>query len=344
MQYVLEGQVETDDLLSPRPGGIVRGRVPGGVTPLSVPFVAGQSFQMIEFLEQETESRSGISRYGNSPSLNPDSLNKTLGGAEIAVEKSNARLQLIARTFAETGIKQLFQGILWLLSKHQDKPLTIRLRDKWVDVDPRAWNTEYDFSVNVGLGSGSKDQQVQHMMAYGQVLQQVAGQGLVGKKNTYNYANDFGKLLGFKEAGRYVIDPDAPPDPNNQPPQPPPPPQIQVAQIKAEADAKNAQQDAETKQQTEQLRASVAQASEAARTQADVQIQAHKVATEAQLTQMKNHYDMQLEVFKNGQQQQTAILTAIIAAISKVETQRVATAQDPLGGAEFVQEGAYPTK
>ncbi len=241
MQYVIDGQVEVDDLLSPRPGGIVRGRVPGGVTPLTIPFVAGQSFQMIEFLEQETESRSGISRYGNSPSLNPDSLNKTLGGAEIAVEKSNARLQLIARTFAETGIKQLFQGILWLLSKHQDKPLTIRIRNKWVDVDPRAWSTEYDFSVNVGLGSGSKDQQMQHMMMYGQVLTQAQAMGLVTPKNGYQYVADFGKVLGFKDTDKYVTDPAAPPDPSNPKPEPPPPVQVQVAQIAAQSDMQKMQ-------------------------------------------------------------------------------------------------------
>ncbi len=292
MQYVIEGQVEVDDLLNPRPGNVVRGRVPGGVTPLTVPFVAGESFQMIEFLEKETEGRSGINRYGNTPSLNPDSLNKTLGGAEIAVEKSNERLLLIARTFAETGIKQLFQGILWLLSKHQDKAMTIRLRNKWVEVDPRAWQTEYDFSVNVGLGSGSKDQQVQHMMLYAQALQQGQAMGLVTPKNGYKFLADLGKHLGFKNSEEdYVTDPTAPDDPSNPKPQPQPSPQEKVAQINAQATMQQHQADMMADQQKFQAQAQIdAQAKDK-----DVAVQREKIQMEAASKQQEQQNALQIQ-------------------------------------------------
>lgn len=242
MQEAVASQLlDIDDLLNPRPGGIVRVTATGTVTPLTVPFMGDSSLKLIEFLEQEVEGRTGINRYGNTPSLNPDSLNKTLGGAEIAVEKSQARLQLICRTFAETGIKDLFSGILWLLSKNQDKAMTIRIRNKWVNVDPRAWSTEYDFVCNVGLGTGSKDQQMQHMMMFGQVLEKLAQQGCVTPKNGYNFGAEYAKLLGFKDTARYLTDPNAPPDPANPRPPPPKDPKIQVEEMRANTEVQKFQ-------------------------------------------------------------------------------------------------------
>lgn len=38
-----------------------------------------------------------------------------------------------------------------------DKPRTVRLRDNWVEFDPRAWNANMDAKVNTGLGAGTRE-------------------------------------------------------------------------------------------------------------------------------------------------------------------------------------------
>jgi hypothetical protein len=245
---------------------------------------------MIEFLEQETQGRTGVDRYGNAPSLNPDSLNKTLGGANIALQKSQARMKLICRTFAETGLKELFRGILWLMSKYQDKAMTLRVRNNWVTVDPRAWTTEYDFSINVGLGTGSKDQQLQHMMMYGQILMQSAQAGCVTPKNAFNFAADYGKLLGFKETTKYVTDPTAPEDPKNPKPPPQPDPMMQVEQVKQQGAQALKQMDLQGKQMELQHKSQLDEQA----AQREFALQASNDQRQAALDQQK----MQLEVMK----------------------------------------------
>src|SRR3546814_9865105 len=65
-----------------------------------------------------------------------------------------------ARIFAETGVKRLFRQILRLLIRHQPRERMIRLRNQWVQIDPRGWNAEMDLVVTVGLGVGSKMEQL----------------------------------------------------------------------------------------------------------------------------------------------------------------------------------------
>lgn len=333
---ILDGQANIDDILTPTPGGVIRETTPGSIRPYEVPFTAAQSFQMIEFLEQETQGRTGIDRMAQSPALNPDVMQQTVGGANIALTKAQSRLELICRTFAETGIRQLFQGILWLLSKHQDKAMVARIRNKFVAVDPRAWNTEYDFVINVGLGTGSKDQQMAHMTMFGGVLEKLAAQGLVTPKNGYNFGAEYGKILGFKDVDKFITDPLAPPDPANPKPPPQPNPLIQAEQIKAQA----AQQIAQVKQQADaQVAAAKAQAdqvSEQARAQADIAIKQHQATMNAQLELEKAKLQMQLDDMRHSREQDTQIRIANIKAASAVEVARISKLID--NGAAVLQQ------
>ena len=78
-------------------------------------------------------------------------------------QASAGKLELIARIFAETGVKSLFKGILQLLCKYQDKERVIRLNGKFVPFNPREWNDQYNVSINVGLGTGTRQEQLATM-------------------------------------------------------------------------------------------------------------------------------------------------------------------------------------
>jgi len=71
---VLEGQANLDDLLTQRPGGVVRVKSPNAVMPLSTPALEPYSFQMLEYLDGVRESRAGVSRMSqgmNENALSP---------------------------------------------------------------------------------------------------------------------------------------------------------------------------------------------------------------------------------------------------------------------------------
>jgi hypothetical protein len=144
----VEGQVNLDDLLNRRPGGIVRLKSPDALVPITTAPLGGDVFQMIEYIDNVREQRTGVTRYNQG--LDADTLNRTASGINAIQNAAQQRLELIARVFAETGVKRAFRRILELVCKHQQKPKIIRLRQRWVAMDPREWNDEMDLSVSSG--------------------------------------------------------------------------------------------------------------------------------------------------------------------------------------------------
>lgn len=211
MKEVAEG-TNLDDLATNRPGGWVRTKIPGLVNTLDVPFVAGQSFPMLEYLDRVRQQRTGVSE--NMMGQNQSLLADTAHGIERLMTAAESRIELIARIFAETGIKGMFRQIHELLQKHQDKAKVIKLRNKWVSIDPREWRTRMNMSSKVGLGTG--DRQKLSMTMEGIMMQQeklMAGGGagiLVTQKNIYNAINDYAKYNGLNDAQAYFTDPESP--------------------------------------------------------------------------------------------------------------------------------------
>jgi soluble cytochrome b562 len=248
--FAVNGKVNLDDLLTSRPGGVVRVDAPNMVGPLQQGMAdAGSAYQALEYAEVAKENRTGFTRYSQGNTA--DSLNKTATGMNIITNRSDARTELVARVFAETGVKDLFLHILKLVCQYQDKETAISVGGQWVPMNPREWATQFDFTVNVGLGTGNKDQVVQHLMAL--IQQQGNGLqiGIATPQNIYNANTKLAENLGFKQADQFFT------DPSKQPPKPPQPdPRIIEAQEKAKLEREKMQMEMQLKR--EQLEAEIA--------------------------------------------------------------------------------------
>lgn len=241
---VMEGQVNIDDLLVPKIGGLVRmkaGAPVDAVRNLSQPFDLGGSMSLIEYWDGVRESRTGSTRYNQGQDAN--SLNKTATGISLISNASHAREELMSRQFAE-GLMDLFKRILKLVIRHQDKAAVIRLRGKWVEMDPTKWSDGYDTNVKVGLGTGDKQQQVanlQNLIGLDANIVQLQGgvQGpILTAANVYEKLKRLVEAMGLK-GDKYYTDPDAEPEGPQQPEQPDPQPEAaQQAQAAEEAKAK----------------------------------------------------------------------------------------------------------
>lgn len=229
--YAVENQVNLDDLLTSRPGGIVRVKSPTAVGRLDAGMGDNNgAYQMLEHLEVMKENSTGYTRYSQGTSA--DALNKTLGGMNIITNRSDARVELIARVFAETGVKDLFLMILKQVSQYQDKASMMRLNNEWIDVDPSQWKTQFDFTVNVGLGTGNKDQMVQHLIALKAAQMEGMGIGIATPANIYHANAKLTENLGFKDVESFFTDPSKPPKPGQEPPPKPPDPKLLEVQDK----------------------------------------------------------------------------------------------------------------
>lgn len=210
---VVEGQVNFEDLLNPEIGGLVRVKAPGMVREIQTggEGVMQQSAAMIEYLDTVREQRTGSTRYNQG--LDANSLNKTATGISIIQNASTQRAELIARQFAESAMKGIFRKLLGLVNRYTDKKQVIRLRGKWVEMDPNEWKTGYDMSVAVGLGTGNRDQQIgqlNSLIAMDREIIQLQGGidgPLVTLPNVYEKLKRMVEAMGLKGIENYYTAP-----------------------------------------------------------------------------------------------------------------------------------------
>lgn len=227
---VVEGQVNVDDLMVSRPGGVVRVRKPGMVNPLQVPQVGNHAMGMMEFLEQVKENRTGITKYNQGQDSN--SLNKTAYGMGRIMSSAYSRMELIAAVLAEGGKKQLFKMLLRIVVEGGMKPDMFKHKGKWIKVDPTSWNLDWGCTVKVGIGIGQESERIDMINTVLQIQEKAAQQGLshmVTPKKFHNAFKDLTRAMGETNPTRYFEDPDT-----VQPPQPEPDPEMMKAQMEAQ--------------------------------------------------------------------------------------------------------------
>ena len=206
----VEGQVNLDDLLTSTAGGVVRMKNPNAIVPMTVQSNAGQSFPMLEYLDQVQAKRSGVSDVQQG--LNADVLQNVTATAVAAMTNAAAgKLELIARIFADTGVSSLFKGILGLVCKYQQKERIIRINNKYVPMNPREWKEEYNITVNVGLGTGSKQEQLAVMQMILDKQEQVLttyglSNPLVNLKQYRDTLAKFVNMAGFKDDSQFLME------------------------------------------------------------------------------------------------------------------------------------------
>lgn len=290
----VEGQVNLDDLLTSTAGGVIRAKSQGAVQQLVVQNVANQAFPMLQYLDTVQSKRTGVS--DASQGLDPSILQNVTAAAVASMQQAGAgKIELMARIFAETGVKSLFQGILHLLCKYQDKPRLVRMRGEFVEFDPRTWANQYDVAINVGLGAGNRQEQMAMLSMVLAKQEQLIAQ--YGPANPYvspaQYRATLGRMVeiaGFKDSAEFYkpITPEQDQMLSNPPPQEqqmPPEVQALMARTQAEiqANQQKAQADIQLKQQQMQIDMEMAQQKAAL----DMQMMREKEAAKLQLEREK---------------------------------------------------------
>jgi len=229
---VLDGMVNMDDLLTARPNGIVRAKAMNAVQRLDNPLLGAPFYNLLEYFDRVKMNRVGARDFGDA--VDPNALNAKAHTAELVNNAAQERNLLKARVLAETVVKQIFWKILELVSKHQQKPQIVKLRNRWVQVDPREWKNKFNLTVTVGLGTGSQQAIVTNVNVLGQLFAGAAQMGFRGvqEENVYHLLRIAAKAMFPKEVDSLVTDPKTLP-----PPQPQPNPdllKIELAKYKAD--------------------------------------------------------------------------------------------------------------
>jgi hypothetical protein len=205
--------------------------------------LAFDAFGALEYFSTVAECRTGIVR--NAQGLNPDTLHDSATGAMALMSAAQKRVRLIARIFAESGIKDLFLGVHALIRENCSAARFVRLNGAWTPIDPSNWAERNEMTIEVGLGASGRTHDLAMGTQASQILQQiVAGQGgaqgpIVTPANVYAMARYIFGKLGIKAPERFLTDPSDPNAP--KPPAPQPPPELLKVQLEHQRESqKNA--------------------------------------------------------------------------------------------------------
>lgn len=279
-----------DDYLTNRPGSPIRTKQPGGIVPIPTAPIGPAAFPLLEYFDQVRETRTGVQRYAAGPdanTLNP--FNSTATGANIVATAAQQRIRLMARVFAE-GLKEMFLGIHELILKHGTDARKVKLRNKWVTVDPRQWKTRKDLNVMVGLGTGTRDQQQAFLMQIlnTQVkaieLQGGIGGPIVDANGVHHTLKKLVENAGFSSADQFFKEP--PPE-ASQPQPPPPDPKMLEVQAKMQLE--------QVKFEFEKAMAVEKNAMEREQMRADYELKVAELQAEIALAQQKANVDVELK-------------------------------------------------
>lgn len=136
----------------------------------------------------------------------------TAAAVNATVSSAQQHIEMIARIFAETGMKQLYKIVLHLITTHQDQPRMIRLANQFVPIDPRAWNANMDVSINVALGRGTDTERMMMLRQIGEMQKEAmatmgAVNPLTDMQKLSNTLKAMTELAGFKDTSQFWSDP-----------------------------------------------------------------------------------------------------------------------------------------
>ena len=312
--------VNISDVLNTENGAIIRADSVDNVRTLNIPFVGDKSFPMLEYMDRVREERTGMTRQARG--LDAESLvNMTATASAQQFTQSQQHIELIARIFAETGMKRLFRGLLKLAAKNQRKARVVSLRNHWVAVDPRNWKTDMDVTANVALGGSTDREKMAFLSLIAQKQESIMMQAgvdnpLAGPEQYHQTLSAMTELAGFKNVSAFWKDPSAL---RLQPPvQKPPTPNLEVlkAQARAQASLQKAQMDNQTRIAVEKIRGDAALQRELLKVAADGRMT--EAQRQAKMAEINARYRTSINV---------AEINALVAA-AKMENDRAIQASE----------------
>lgn len=169
---IVEGQASLADVLNTDVGAPIRMAAPGMVAPFATPFVGKEAIPILGYLDELRENRTGVSKA--AVGLDPDSLQSATQAAVAATVKgAQERVELLARIFAETGVAPLYRLVYRTLCRNQRAVRVVRLRGKWIPVNPATWVSDLQVSVQVGIGEATIQERIQTLLGLAGKFEQV---------------------------------------------------------------------------------------------------------------------------------------------------------------------------
>mgnify|MGYP007082002387 FL=1 len=211
--------VDLNQLANSIPGSWVYEWAEGALQVLDQPVLIEPLAATLDRLTEDRHRRTGISP--EAMGIDPNAMSKTVFGAMAQQSASQLRLTTMAMQVGE-GLKRVFELIDKCLLSNPTQEMQIRLRDKWIPIDPSTWKSGADAEIAVGITSGTRFERGMNLQAFIAMMQAGRDKGFpfITDENFYEAYKDFATHAGLRSAEKYVTDPQTLPPPEPQPPDP----------------------------------------------------------------------------------------------------------------------------
>ena len=207
--------VNMDDLLVMRPNGVIRttkDTPPGNdLFPVEIPYIGDKALQVIQYWDQTRAQTTGSLLA--SQGLSADELGQETATRFNGIQDaSKAKIELVARVMAETGFRQLFEGVAWLDANFQNTEVEVEILGEELKLTPSDWKLKHSIVSRVGLGAGDDEQFLQTMgglWAMHQTLQD-RGSPMTDEVKRYNIAKNMLHASGISEESEFINNPEKP--------------------------------------------------------------------------------------------------------------------------------------
>jgi hypothetical protein len=299
-----------EDLASPAPGRPIRVQGQGCITWKKPPTILGETLPLMDRADQELEKHAGASRYAQG--LDPNALSKSQIGSEGVgriMDAAMRRMQVIIRTFAETGLREVFLKMHADMRRGPARNLALKIRGQWVETNPLEWRDRTDMTVRIGTGKGDREKRITALQwVLGQQKEMIAQGAInVSPAHIYETQKRIVRAMGLQSVDPYISDPNTIEAPQPQPPQPDPAIEAQMALAQAEQMKAQA---AMVKAQTDQSEA-----------QARINFKAQELQLEREIADFRaQEAAAQLEIKRTELQiKQTDVAIKKVKAINEIE-------------------------
>ena len=295
----VENQVNLDDLVVSRPGGVIRVKRLDAIAPYATPPLPSDAYKMMDYLDQVRAGRSGVSPEGPvTDSMVGDRVGSE--GIEKMMSQKEELVGLMIRVIAETGIKPLCYKIREEAVKHQDVTKEYKFRGQWIKVNPTKWKSRAHATVRVGTGSGNRKEQqsgISQLMMIQEKMMANPAQAMVNEDKIFSAIDDFAKFSGMSGAGKYFLDPQSPEG------------KAQKEKVdKAQEASNKAQQEIAAKEAEFKSKIADAEISKAQTAQSNVVLKGQVEQGKQNLLKQKQQYEAEMNMLKQKLDEAEAIL------------------------------------
>lgn len=204
-------QVNMDDLLTSRPGGVIRVKDMNSISMEPSTPLGNTGFQMLQYYDKIRRESTG-SALDLGTSENIPVMQAGAHGVERWMTSQEQLTALITRTFGETMVRGVYLIAHWMVRKYLPDVIRFRMNQRWSETDPTKWMEREDININLLTNSerAKRHQALEGIIQKQTLAMQSGMEGtLTNSSKIYKALLDQARVAGLPAPEQYWVDPNS---------------------------------------------------------------------------------------------------------------------------------------